>query len=364
MKCKSCGNMIAKSASVCPQCGGKVQRTSGCTILFLIVFILITFSVFLQAVVNKDSNSASSSPENIQEETKEQSENTIPKEAETQLVQPTEQEPVPVKEEEDKLAQSVEQKPVPVKEEEENKEEEVVTLETLIAKNREKVYSEMPFQEPEIGSVMIIRVDNEDTEGILHKITDKGILFGSEDAKVMFTWDRLSKKDLIKLRRSDYEEFAKEIATEWAQGELAKIEAEKLKKAEEAERKRQKAEAEFSVIAQRRDDISPEKADPFQVDYFSNDGAMIFVQNYLESKISSNIKYTTAAKVKKVVATGNAKVASGVNPDNLWTVYQDFTERNAFGVDLKHSYIAMVEFAKGKGYRIILLTVDDVVIFP
>lgn len=243
MKCKSCGNMIAKSASVCPQCGGKVQRTSGCTILFLIVFILITFSVFLQAVVNKDSNSASSSPENIQEETKEQSENTIPKEAETQLVQPTEQEPVPVKEEEDKLAQSVEQKPVPVKEEEENKEEEVVTLETLIAKNREKVYSEMPFQEPEIGSVMIIRVDNEDTEGILHKITDKGILFGSEDAKVMFTWDRLSKKDLIKLRRSDYEEFAKEIATEWAQGELAKIEAEKLKKAEEAERKRQEYEA-------------------------------------------------------------------------------------------------------------------------
>lgn len=126
MKCKSCGNMIAKSASVCPQCGGKVQRTSGCTILFLIVFILITFSVFLQAVVNKDSNSASSSPENIQEETKEQSENTIPKEAETQLVQPTEQEPVPVKEEEDKLAQSVEQKPVPVKEEEENKEEMVL----------------------------------------------------------------------------------------------------------------------------------------------------------------------------------------------------------------------------------------------
>lgn len=344
MKCKSCGNMIAKSASFCPQCGGKVDRSNGLAILFLIVLAVAIFTSCLRGMY-QDAHLASSPPENIQKAPNKQPKNSVPVKTENQSPPPLEQELLPVKGNEDK-------------------EEEVVTLETLIAKNREKVYSEMPFQEPEIGSVMIIRVDNEDTEGILHKITDKGILFGSDDVKIMFTWDRLSKKDLIKLRRSDYEEFAKEIATEWAQGELAKIEAEKLKKAEEAERKRQKAEAEFSVIAQRRDDISPEKADPFQVDYFSNDGAMIFVQNYLESKISSNIKYTTAAKVKKVVATGNAKVASGVNPDNLWTVYQDFTERNAFGVDLKHSYIAMVEFAKGKGYRIILLTVDDVVIFP
>lgn len=242
IKCKSCGNMIAKSASFCPQCGGKVDRSNGLAILFLIVLVVAIFTSCLR-VMYQDAHLASSPPENIQKAPNKQPKNSVPVKTENQSPPPIEQELLPVKEEEDKLAQSVEQKPVPVKEEDENKEEEVVTLETLIAKNREKVYSEMPFQEPEIGSVMIIRVDNEDTEGILHKITDKGILFGSEDAKVMFTWDRLSKKDLIKLRRSDYEEFAKEIAMEWAQGELAKIEAEKLKKAEEAERKRQEAEA-------------------------------------------------------------------------------------------------------------------------
>lgn len=242
IKCKSCGNMIAKSASFCPQCGGKVDRSNGLAILFLIVLVVAIFTSCLR-VMYQDAHLASSPPENIQKAPNKQPKNSVPVKTENQSPPPIDQELLPVKEEEDKLAQSVEQKPVPVKEEDENKEEEVVTLETLIAKNREKVYSEMPFQEPEIGSVMIIRVDNEDTEGILHKITDKGILFGSEDAKVMFTWDRLSKKDLIKLRRSDYEEFAKEIAMEWAQGELAKIEAEKLKKAEEAERKRQEAEA-------------------------------------------------------------------------------------------------------------------------
>ena len=223
MKCKSCGNMIAKSASFCPQCGGKVDRSNRLAILFLIVLMVAIFTSCLRGMY-QDAHLASSPPENIQKAPNKQPKNPVPVKTENQSPPPIEQELLPVKGNEDK-------------------EEEVVTLETLIAKNRKKVYSEMPFQEPEIGSVMIIRVDNEDTEGILHKITDKGILFGSEDAKVMFTWDRLSKKDLIKLRRSDYEEFAKEIAMEWAQGELAKIEAEKLKKAEEAERKRQEYEA-------------------------------------------------------------------------------------------------------------------------
>lgn len=117
-----------------------------------------------------------------------------------------------------------------------------------------------------------------------------------------------------------------------------------------------------SESAQQNNDNSPENADPFQVEYFSNDGAMICAQNHLESKISANIKYTTAAKVEKLSASGKDKVPGGVNPDNLWIVYQDFTERNAFGVDLKHSYIATVEFAKGKGYRVVTLLIDDTII--
>ena len=112
------------------------------------------------------------------------------------------------------------------------------------------------------------------------------------------------------------------------------------------------------------DSASPENADPYQVDHFSNDGAMICAQNFLESKISKDLKYITAAKVEKLSASGKEKVSSSVNPDNLWIVHQEFTERNALGVDLKHSYIATIEFAKGKGYRVVILTVDDVVIFP
>ena len=163
IKCKSCGNMIAKSASFCPQCGGKVDRSNGLAILFLIVLVVAIFTSCLR-VMYQDAHLASSPPENIQKAPNKQPKNSVPVKTENQSPPPIEQELLPVKEEEDKLAQSVEQKPVPVKEEDENKEEEVVTLETLIAKNREKVYSEMPFQEPEIGSVMIIRVDNEDTE--------------------------------------------------------------------------------------------------------------------------------------------------------------------------------------------------------
>lgn len=263
IKCKSCGNMIAKSASFCPQCGGKVDRSNGLAILFLIVLVVAIFTSCLR-VMYQDAHLASSPPENIQKAPNKQPKNSVPVKTENQSPPP------------------IEQKPVPVKEEDENKEEEVVTLETLIAKNREKVYSEMPFQEPEIGSVMIIRVDNEDTEGILHKITDKGILFGSEDAKVMFTWDRLSKKDLIKLRRSDYEEFAKEIAMEWAQGELAKIEAEKLKKAEEAERKRQEAERKRQEAEAKRQ--KRYNASRFRQEFISSwDGSCRPVVNALKS---------------------------------------------------------------------------------
>lgn len=107
---------------------------------------------------------------------------------------------------------------------------------------------------------------------------------------------------------------------------------------------------------------SPENADAFQVDYFSNDGAIIFAQNFLE-KYGDNIKYTTAAKVGKFITSKSDKRTDQKTGD-FWSVYQEFTEKNAFGVDLKHSYSAIIEFKSGAGYRMVMLMIDDVAVYP
>jgi hypothetical protein len=107
---------------------------------------------------------------------------------------------------------------------------------------------------------------------------------------------------------------------------------------------------------------SPENADAFQVDYFSNDGAIIFAQNFLE-KYGDNIKYTTAAKVGKIITSKSDKRTDQKTGD-FWSVYQEFTEKNAFGVDLKHSYSAIIEFKSGAGYRMVMLMIDDVAVYP
>ena len=103
---------------------------------------------------------------------------------------------------------------------------------------------------------------------------------------------------------------------------------------------------------------SPEKADAFQVDYFSNDGAIIFAQNFLE-KYSGNVKYSTVAKVDKVTTSKSRKKTG-----DLWTVNQEFIAKNAFGVDLKHSYSAIIEFKSGAGYRMVMLMIDDAAVYP
>ena len=110
---------------------------------------------------------------------------------------------------------------------------------------------------------------------------------------------------------------------------------------------------------------SPEKADAFQVDYFSNDGAIIFVQNFLENNVAKNVKYITSANVKHVSeSVAEAFKKLGVNEKNVWSVSQEFSEKNAFGVDLKHSYSAIIEFKSGAGYRMVMLMIDDVAVYP
>lgn len=105
--------------------------------------------------------------------------------------------------------------------------------------------------------------------------------------------------------------------------------------------------------------------DAFQVENFSNDGAMIFAQNFLENNVAKNIKYTTAANIEHVsesVAEPFKKF--GVNGKNVWSVSQEFSEKNAFGTEIKHKYTAFIEFKSGSGYRVITLIIDDVVVYP
>ena len=105
---------------------------------------------------------------------------------------------------------------------------------------------------------------------------------------------------------------------------------------------------------------SPENADAFQVEVFSNAGAELFAQNFLE-QYSGNVKYSTVAKVDKAETSNPWKTKKS---GDFWTVSQEFTEKNAFGVDLKHSYCAILEFCSGKGYRMAMLMIDNVVVYP
>lgn len=41
MKCKSCGNDVAKTAKVCPHCGAKNKSGGGCSALFVLVVIVL-----------------------------------------------------------------------------------------------------------------------------------------------------------------------------------------------------------------------------------------------------------------------------------------------------------------------------------
>ena len=105
--------------------------------------------------------------------------------------------------------------------------------------------------------------------------------------------------------------------------------------------------------------------DAFQVENFSNDGAMIFAQNFLENNVAKNVKYTTAANIEHVsesVAEPFKKF--GLNEKNVWSVSQEFSEKNAFGTEIKHKYTAFIEFKSGSGYRVITLIIDDVVVYP
>ena len=117
-------------------------------------------------------------------------------------------------------------------------------------------------------------------------------------------------------------------------------------------------------------------SDPFQVEVFSKDVALIFVQNFLEEKINSavnaRIKFTSVANIEKLsdaipefsdlMQKNKEKIGTTINAQNVWIVEQEFCDRD--NPTEKFSYYALVEFAKGKGYRVIFMSVGDVQIWP
>ena len=116
--------------------------------------------------------------------------------------------------------------------------------------------------------------------------------------------------------------------------------------------------------------------DPFQVEVFSKDGALIFVQNFLEEKINSvvnaRIKFTSVANIQKLsdvipefsdlMQKNKEKIGTTINAPNVWIVEQEFCDKD--NPVEKFSYYALVEFAEGRGYRVLFLSVDGKQIFP
>ena len=121
---------------------------------------------------------------------------------------------------------------------------------------------------------------------------------------------------------------------------------------------------------------SPENADAFQVEVFSNSGAELFAQNFLEKKlntiVSIKLKFTSPAKITKFsdvspefakhVQNNKEKIGTSINVENVWIVEQKFCDTD--NREEEASYYAFVEFKKGAGYRVIFMSVNDKQIFP
>ena len=113
--------------------------------------------------------------------------------------------------------------------------------------------------------------------------------------------------------------------------------------------------------------------DPFQVDTFSNQGAALFVQNFLENRLRSivniTLKFPSVAKIQKlspeiVEEFKRKQKESGVkiDPEKIYIVEQEVCDRD--NTKERFSYYSLVEFAEGRGYRVLFLAVDGKQIFP
>lgn len=97
---------------------------------------------------------------------------------------------------------------------------------------------------------------------------------------------------------------------------------------------------------------------------FDDVTAVSFAQTHLQKKFQNpqNIEFELGEfSVDKLPSPASAEMKKNIKGD-LYAIEQNFFETNAFGVKLKHRYRAVVEFYAPKGYRVIMLMIDDVVI--
>lgn len=66
VKCKSCGNDIAKSAKVCPHCGAKNKRGCGCGVVIVAVFVIVAVA-FIAGKGGEASNKAEEIRQQVQQ---------------------------------------------------------------------------------------------------------------------------------------------------------------------------------------------------------------------------------------------------------------------------------------------------------
>lgn len=119
-----------------------------------------------------------------------------------------------------------------------------------------------------------------------------------------------------------------------------------------------------------------QRADAFQVEVFSNSGAELFAQDFLEKKlntiVSIKLKFTSPAKITKFsdvapefakhVQNNKKKIGTSINVENVWIVEQKFCDTD--NREEEASYYALVEFKKGAGYRVVFMSINDKQIFP
>ena len=70
VKCKACGNDIAKSAKVCPHCGAKNKRGGGCGVVIVALLVIVIVGV----VISKGGKASSRAEEIRQQAQRQQAE--------------------------------------------------------------------------------------------------------------------------------------------------------------------------------------------------------------------------------------------------------------------------------------------------
>ena len=108
--------------------------------------------------------------------------------------------------------------------------------------------------------------------------------------------------------------------------------------------------------------VNVQKTEEKQMEFFDIT-AISFAKTKLEEvlNVKTDIKFPKPGKVKKLKGTFDKTM--GIKGE-LYEVKQLFEVKNDYGVWEKYNYRSIVEFHSARGYRVLLIQVDGVQIFP